>query len=201
MTMEDGHSDISQEASVQESAFGVEDLMTLLHDLVYILGTVALVFVFFFRVVTVDGDSMCPTLRDRDKVLLLSSIWYGDPQTGDIVVARIPAFSSEPIVKRVIAVGGDVVDIDFDTGQVFVNGQVLEEAYIPEPTRRDFGQQGTDFPLTVEPGCVFLMGDNRNESYDSRFEKIGQVDERNILGRVIFLMIPGSDWSRIGTID
>ena len=190
------------------NGFGVEDLMVLLHDLVYILGTVALLFLFFIRVVTVDGDSMLPTLQDQDNLMLLSNLWYHDPQPGDVVVARVPEFSPEPIVKRVIAVEGDVVDIDFEEGTVSVNGCVLEEAYIMEPTYRDFAEAGTEFPLTVEPGCVFLLGDNRNVSYDSRYAPLGQVDKRNILGKVIFLMLPGSDkethardLERIGTIE
>lgn len=173
--------------------FGVEDLMVLLHDLVYILGTVALIFMFFFRVITVDGESMMPTLQDQDDLVLLSNLWYQDPQSGDVVVARIPEFSPGPIVKRVIAVEGDVVDIDFEEGTVSVNGCTLEEDYIMEPTYRSFAEAETEFPLVVEPGCVFLLGDNRNVSYDSRYAPIGQVDKRNILGKVIFLILPGSD--------
>lgn len=189
------------------SCFAVEDLMTLLHDLVYILGVVAVVFVFFVRVVTVDGKSMQPTLQERDHLLLLSNLWYTEPEAGDVVVARIPGFSDEPIVKRVIAVEGDVVDIDFESGTVAVNGVILEEKYIAEPTYRDFGELGVDFPVVIKPGCVFLMGDNRNVSYDSRYAPIGQVDTRYILGRVIFLVMPGSDeethardYDRIGKI-
>lgn len=186
---------------------GVEDWMTLLHDLVYILGTVAVVFVFFVRVFTVEGLSMQPTLREGDQLLVLNQLWYSTPQAGDVVIARVPEFSEDPIVKRVIAVEGDVVDIDFGTGAVSVNGEILEEEYTSEPTYRDFGSMGVEFPLVVEPGCVFLLGDNRNVSYDSRYEPIGQVDTRCILGRVIFLALPGSDgethvrdFDRIGVI-
>lgn len=164
--------------------FGIEDLMTLLHDLVYILATVAIVFGFFVRVVTVDGDSMLPTLEDRDHVIMLNYLPYGEPQRGDVVVARIPGFSPDPIVKRVIAVSGDEVDIDFSGGTVSVNGEILCEDYISGPTNLHFGGDGVTFPLTVEDGCVFLMGDNRNDSYDSRYSPIGQVDTRYILGCV-----------------
>lgn len=188
--------------------FGMEDLLTLLHDLVYILATVALVFTFFIRVITVDGASMEPTLQAEDKLVLLSNLWYWEPQRGDVVVAQIPDFSPDPIVKRIIAVEGDTVDIDFKAGTVSVNGCVLEEAYVSGPTNRNFDAYGVSFPMRIEENCVFLLGDNRNLSYDSRFEAIGQVDRRNIMGKVIYLMLPGSDeetqcrdFDRVGKIE
>jgi len=188
--------------------FGMEDVMTLLHDLVYILAAVALVFTFFVRVITVDGSSMEPTLQEQDQLVLLSNLWYRDPQRGDIVVVQIPEFSQDPIVKRVIAVEGDVVDIDFQAGTVCVNGEVLEESYVNGPTNRHFGTYGVSFPMEIEDNCVFLLGDNRNLSYDSRFSAIGQVDQRNVMGKVIYLMLPGSDeetqsrdFDRVGKID
>lgn len=183
----------SMHASGEQQKLTVQDLMIMLHDLVYILAAVALTFMFFFRLVTVDGDSMYPTLCNQDQVIMLCGSWYYEPAAGDIVVARAPDFSSEPLVKRIVAVEGDTVDIDFVSGTVSVNGQVLSEEYIPEPTYRDFADAGMEFPLKVEEGCVFLLGDNRNVSYDSRFAPIGQVDERNILGKVVFLAFPGQD--------
>lgn len=191
-----------------EQKLTVRDLMIMLHDLVYILGAVAVVFMFFFRLVTVDGDSMYPTLCDQDRVIMLSSLWYTEPASGDIVVAHAPDFSGEPLIKRIIAVEGDTVDIDFESGSVFVNGARLEEEYIPEPTFQDFSTDGMVFPLQIGEGCVFLMGDNRNVSYDSRFRQIGQVDVRNLLGKVIFLAFPGRDhvtgqreFHRIGSME
>lgn len=187
--------------------FGIEDLLTLLHDLVYIIAAVALVFTFFIRVITVDGSSMEPTLRQQDQLVLLNSLWYREPQRGDVVVARIPDFSPDPIVKRVIAVEGDVVDIDFTAGTVSVNGEILEESYVSGPTNRDFDAYGVSFPMQIEDGCVFLLGDNRNMSFDSRFGAIGQVDMRSIMGKVVFLLLPGSegetqglDLDRVGKI-
>ena len=184
------------------------DWLVLCHDLVYILAAVLLIFTFFIRMSRVEGDSMNPTLVNHDRMLLLSNVWYSDPQRGDIVVARVPEFSSEPIVKRVIAVEGDTVDIDFIQGVVHVNGQALEESYTQAPTLNDFGAEGVTFPLVVEKDHVFLMGDNRNDSYDSRYKAIGQVDQRCILGKVFFLTMPGADpvtkerdFSRFGLTD
>lgn len=169
------------------------DWLILCHDLVYILAAVVLIFTFFIRMSRVEGGSMNPTLVNHDRMLLLSNVWYAQPQRGDIVVARIPDFSTEPIVKRVIAVEGDTVDIDFARGIVYVNGRVLEEPYIQDYTLNNFGTEGVAYPLIVEKGHVFLMGDNRNDSYDSRYRTIGQVDERCILGKVFFLTLPGKD--------
>lgn len=169
------------------------DWLILCHDLVYILAAVLLIFTFFIRMSRVEGGSMNPTLVNHDRMMLLSNVWYSNPQRGDIVVARVPEFSSEPIVKRVIAVEGDTVNIDFISGVVFVNGQALEETYILSPTHNDFGAEGISYPLTVKKGHVFLMGDNRNDSYDSRYSGIGQVDKRNILGKVFFITSPGKD--------
>lgn len=196
-------------SSMEESQkLTIHDLMIMLHDLVYILCAVALVFMFFFRLVTVDGDSMYPTLCHQDQVIMLSGLWYDEPAPGDVVVVRAPAFSSEPLIKRIVAVEGDTVDIDFVSGEVSVNGVVLKEEYIPEPTFRDFEEAGMAYPIEIEKGCVFLLGDNRNVSYDSRFHLIGQVDTRNILGKVVFLAFPGLDhesgqreYHRIGMME
>lgn len=176
------------------------DWAVLFHDLVYILAAVVLVFTFFIRMSRVEGNSMYPTLVNHDRMLLLSNIWYTSPQRGDIVVARIPDFSEDPIVKRVIAVEGDTVFIDFDNGVVYVNGIALSEPYVKEPTYRSFEQNGMTYPLVIEKGHVFLMGDNRNDSTDSRYAVIGQVDQRCILGKAIFITVPGKD-SETGSRD
>lgn len=202
---------ISQEESTftkkEKGSFAV-DCYTLLHDLVYILAFVTIFFVFALRVVSVSGSSMYPTLVDRDYVTLLSNVFYRDIEPGDIVVARVPTFDEEPIVKRVIATAGQTVDIDFEQGVVYVDGAALEEDYIFEPTHNQFYERGVTFPLTVDQGHVFLLGDNRNDSYDSRLSLIGQVDTRYVLGKVVFLMLPGYDertqtrtFGRIGVIS
>ena len=151
---------------------------------------------------------MYPTLCNQDQVIMLSEIWYDAPQPGDIVVARAPSFSTEPLVKRIVAVEGDLVDYDPKSGLIRVNGETLHEAHIPLSTFQDYDAAGLLFPIVVEEGCVFLLGDNRSVSYDSRFSLIGQVDSRNILGKVVFLAFPGRDhisgqrdYSRIGMTE
>ena len=136
---------------------------------------------------------------------MLNSLLDDDYQYGDIVVLRKDTFMTEPIVKRVIATEGQTVDIDFDAGTVYVDGQLLEETYIREPTHLE---EGLEFPVTVPEGCVFVMGDNRNDSDDSRDPDLGPVDTREILGRAVALLFPGvtaasgvRDFGRIGPLD
>lgn len=112
-------------------------------------------------------------------------------QVGDIVIARKGTFDSKPIVKRVIATAGQTVDIDFNLGQVYVDGELLDEDYINDYTYRE---EGTVFPLTVPEGEVFLMGDNRNHSNDSRDSSLGTVDTRLLIGKAVFLVFPGRDY-------
>lgn len=151
---------------------------------------VVLVFTFFVRLIGVDGHSMLPTLQDGDRLLVLNAMFCGGYQPGDIVVLRKESFLPTPIVKRVVATGGQVVDIDFTSGTVFVDGQRLHEEYVSD---RTFKNDGTEFPLTVPEGSVFVMGDNRNHSNDSRDARLGTVDERYIIGRAVFLAFPGPD--------
>ena len=176
-----------------------------LHDIVYLLCAMILVLLLVFRVVIVSGTSMNMTLLDGDYLLLLSNTFYRNPEQGDIIVVSKESFDDgAAFVKRVIATEGQTVDIDFDSGIVYVDGVALEEDYINHPTTT-YG--GVEFPLVVEDGCVFALGDNRGISKDSRYPDIGQIDTREILGRAIFLIIPGTnkdtkdmDFSRIGVI-
>ena len=151
---------------------------------------VVLLFTFGVRLIGVDGRSMVPTLQDGDRLLVLNSMFCGGYAPGDIVVLRKESFLPTPIVKRVIAVEGQVVDVDFGSGVVFVDGKPLQEEYIQE---RTFTAEGTAFPLTVPEGSVFVMGDNRNHSTDSRDARLGTVDTRYIIGRAVFLAFPGPD--------
>ena len=177
-----------------------------LHDLVYLLAGILIIFLIFFRVVVVSGPSMQNTLVDGDYLLLISKVFYSQPTQGDIIVAAKDSYGNgTPIVKRIIATEGQVVDIDFETGVITVDGQILEELYIKNLTTNP---QGTVFPLRVEEGCVFVLGDNRMNSKDSRSPVIGQIDKREILGKAVFLFFPGTDqgnlerdFSRIGALS
>lgn len=161
--------------------------------LIFALTLVLVVLLVFVRTVHVDGTSMVPTLQDRDQLLARSFLYT--PQRGDIVVVDGYTSYGEPLVKRVIGVGGDTVDIDFETGEVSVNGKVLDEPYISAPTTRQFDVR---FPVTVPEGYLFLMGDNRPDSKDSRDTDIGFIDERDILGKAFFRLVP---FNKFGMVE
>ena len=132
-----------------------------------------------------------PDAAGRRPASVVNSLLCGDYQVGDIVIAHKETFDSKPIVKRVIATAGQTVDIDFNLGQVYVDGELLDEDYINDYTYRE---EGTVFPLTVPEGEVFLMGDNRNHSNDSRDSSLGTVDTRLLIGKAVFLVFPGRDY-------
>ena len=189
----------------EEKVSLAQSVVLYVHDLTYMLLSVILVFLLLFRVIVVTGDSMYDTLWDGDFLLLLSNVFYSRPEQGDIVVISKKSFDDgKPIVKRVIATEGQTVDIDFEQGIVYVDGQALQEPYIRDLTTQD---RGTRFPLTVAPGCIFVLGDNRPVSRDSRAPEIGQIDTREVLGKALCLMLPGThhgslprDFDRIGAI-
>ena len=197
-----------QKPAPQEKRTAVEIGLDYLHDVVYILAIILVLFTFCVRVVIVNGSSMFSTLAHGDCLLLLNRPLCGQLEQGDIVVASMDRFKNgEAIVKRVVATEGQTVDIDFRAGIVYVDGVALEEDYIYSPTHMS---EGVEFPLVVREGCVFLMGDNRGDSRDSRAPEIGQVDEREILGQAVFLLMPGTgrneytiDWDpgRIGGLN
>ena len=156
-----------------------------LDSLIFALLAIFLVFTFIFRIVGVKGDSMNPTLKSGDW-LTVKSI-NTQIERGDIVIITQPNALNEPLVKRVIAVGGDTVDINFADGTVTINGTVLYEPYIAEATQRQFD---VAFPLTVPEGCYFVMGDNRNNSIDSRSNVVGFIEYGYILGNAEFRLFP-----------
>ncbi len=141
---------------------------------------IGLLVCFIGKSARVDGHSMDPTLHDGDRLIITNIIPKYD--RGDIVV--VGRGMDEPLIKRVIAVEGDTIDINFDTGEVTVNGTVLQEDYIKEPTYLHF-DNGPQFPLVVPTGCVFVMGDNRNESLDSRNPSVGPVNTQTIIGKMV----------------
>ena len=155
---------------------------------------VFIVFRFIIQVVTVNGVSMEPTLEGGDR-LIISNLFY-TPAAGDIVVLSDETGLDEALIKRIIALPGQTVDIN-ENGEVLVDGKVLSEPYIAE--RIDESHRGDmTYPLTVPEDSVFVMGDNRNHSTDSRDSQVGLVDEGEILGRVIFRLLP---LSKIGPVD
>jgi signal peptidase I len=177
-----------------------------LRDVVTVLASFMMIYMLLFRVVVVVGPSMYDTLVDGDRLVLMSNVLYHNPKQGDIIVASKDSFrNGECIVKRVIATEGQRVDINFFSGTVTVDGEVLDEsAYITGLTVRDEGMQ---FPLTVPENCVFVLGDNRGVSNDSRSPEIGQVDTREDSGKALFLLMPGTnhgkshpEYGRIGVI-
>ncbi len=151
-----------------------------------------LLFVFFARVIDVVGSSMYPTLVEGDKIIITRLA--GEYEQGDIVVLRKDTFRPEPIVKRIVAVAGQTIDIDFENGIVYIDGEALDEPYINAPT---YDQEDFVGPVTVPENCVFVMGDNRNDSTDSRRETIGCIDTRYIMGKVVFRLLP---FSKAGAI-
>ncbi len=183
-----------------------KSLMIYLHDLTYLICGIILVFLLCLRVVVVSGSSMYDTLVDGDYLLLANNVLYREPQAGDIVVINKFSYDpNTPIIKRIIATEGQTVDIDFHSGTVYVDGKVLEEDYI---YTRTTVSEGVEFPLTVKEGCVFVLGDNRGRSKDSRNPEIGLIDEREIVGRVLLLVFPGYDeitgeraLDRIGVVE
>ena len=147
-------------------------------------GAIIAVFIVFclvFRAVGVSGTSMVPTLNDGDWLAITGIT--ADLRHGDIVVVTQPWNRNIPIIKRVIGLPGDTIFIDFENGIVYRNGKMLSEPYIAEPTHKYYD---VEFPLTVPEGKIFAMGDNRNDSLDSRSSQIGLIDERYVLGRAFF---------------
>ncbi|WRS28271.1 signal peptidase I [Oscillospiraceae bacterium MB08-C2-2] len=162
-----------------------KELIDWVEALVMAVVFVVLLFTFVMRTAGVNGDSMFPTLENRD-ALLISRFLY-EPKQGDIVVVTRISEPTEPLIKRVIATENQTVDIDFQQGVVSVDGQPLEEPYTFEPT---YVQYDVEFPQTVPEGTVFVMGDNRNHSLDSRDSDIGMIDKRYVLGRAFFRIMP-----------
>ncbi len=176
----------NDENNAVERQKSVEEAYDLIQSIVVALVFCVLVFSFLFRIVEVRGSSMRPTLDMNDKVIM--SRLFLNPKQGDIVVFKKDSFKEEPLVKRIIATEGQVIDINFKEGKVTVDGVELKEPYIMEPTTGE----AYDFngPITVPENCVFVMGDNRLHSTDSRYSKIGFVDERYIMGKVYFTVFP-----------
>ena len=172
-----------------------KELFEWLEILITAIILLVILFSFIFKVVTISGRSMQNTLMNGEKIII-SDIGY-TPKHGDIVVISrnanniaSSADANTPIIKRIIATEGQVVDIDFSSGNVYVDGVRLQEEYTKTPTNL---RGDIDFPVVVSEGCVFVLGDNRNDSTDSRNSSIGEegmVDTRHILGKALFRVFP-----------
>lgn len=204
-TGEHGELSVEEGVPMEEEkpvGFGVYEM---LRPLVTAFAVMTLLLTFFTPLVSVEGESMRETLQSGDRILTLRPWLCGEIEHGDIVVVRQESFDKAPIIKRVIAVGGETVDIDFTLGVVTVDGVQLEEPYIRELT---FLDEGVSFPLTIEEGCLFLLGDNRNNSTDSRYPAIGAVPLECVIGKAALLLFPGEnadgggrDFSRLGLMN
>lgn len=172
------------------------DLFDWAEALVYALALLVVVCAFFVRLSGVQGTSMYPTLDNGDQLLLLS-FGYNEPERGDIVVLMADDFMDQPLVKRVIGIGGDVIDMD-PSGTVTVNGEALYEPYINDLNGQDMYLGDIQFPLTVPDGQVFVMGDNRNGSSDSRKAEVGTIPYEKIVGKAVFRLFP---FNRMGRIE
>ena len=164
----------------------LENFYELFESIVIALLVIIVLVVFVFRAVTVDGDSMEPNFHHTDK-LLTTNMFY-KAEKGDIVVVDKNNILGKPVIKRVIATAGDTIKYECATGDVYVNGEKLSEDYIlldnsPNPYTEDI-------ETTVKEGYIFVMGDNRNHSNDSRNSEIGQINEKNILGKAVLRIYP-----------
>ena len=171
-----------------------QELYQTLRSMAWVVIVIIALFTFVVRVTVVDGESMENTFHHGDMVLTWT-LGYS-PEQGDVVVLTQKSFREQSIIKRVIATGGQKVDVDYASNTVYVDGVALDEPYIKETMRTPYFGEGINH-VTVPEGCLFVMGDNRNNSSDSRDPDIGIVDERSVIGRAVFIVFPIADFGAV----
>lgn len=174
-----------QKIKLNKNAFSVS-LYDWVSSIIIAVVAVVILLTFCFRLIDVDGTSMESTLINTDKVIV-TDLFY-TPDNGDVVVISHGEEYDKPLVKRVIATEGQTLKIDFETGEIFVDGQLLDEPYIQGETI----QGNTEIPTVIPENKVFVLGDNRTVSLDSRYHEVGLIDELSIIGKAQFVVIPHS---------
>ena len=180
----------SEKADEPEKKSGVASVFDIVEMFAACAAVILMLFTFAARLTVVDGPSMNKTLTNGD-YMVVNSLCY-TPKRGDIVVVQDQTARgyNKPLIKRLIAVGGDTVDIDFSTWTVTVNGEVLDESEYLYIDPSAVFTSDYKFPITIEEGKVFVMGDNRHHSADSRLSVIGQIDERCLVGHAFLRLLP-----------
>ncbi|MBV7271974.1 signal peptidase I [Clostridium thailandense] len=168
----------------------VKELIELGKSIVIAIIAAFLIITFVFETVSVDGHSMDPTLNNKDRLIVEKvSYYFRAPKPGDIVVIKYPADPKEKFIKRVIAVGGDRVKIE--NNKLYINDKPKDESYILEQNMRDFNE------VTVPQNTIFVLGDNRNNSRDSRYPDVGFVDYKMVVGRAALRIYPFSRFGKL----
>jgi signal peptidase I len=205
----DNNSNEPEQEGQSKSKKIIDDICDMVESVLFSIFTVILIFTFLFKVASVIGTSMIPTLEEDDK-LIIASAFYNNPKQKDIIIvdsqnAHLPKDTdgdgvvddvvesegiNKTIVKRVIATAGQTIDIDFSTGNVSIDGEVIHEAYINDLTLLDESKGEFEYPLTIPEGYVFVLGDNRGVSKDSRSCEIGLIDIDDIVGKVVLRISP-----------
>lgn len=173
---------------VEASSFS-KTCFEILETFAQALVVTIIVFAVFFRTATVSGDSMFPTLHNNDKLYIWKYKYV--PKRGDIVPIIKGQNINKNIIKRIIAVEGDMLDVQFDSdsiGQVFVNGEALDEPYI-NGTMHRFGME-VEYPQVIPKGYLAVFGDNRDHSSDSRFDEVGLVKVEDVVGKAVWIFFP-----------
>ena len=169
---------------VVNNSLSVGIVYYLVRSVIIAVVVIIILLTFFFRIVNVDGRSMMNTLLDGDKVIVTNFMY--EPQNNDIVVISHVEEYDKPIIKRVIATEGQTLRIDFENERIYVDGTLLDEPYVSSELK----EGNTEIPEVIPEGKIFVMGDNRLDSLDSRYSEIGLIDEDNIIGKAQFVVLP-----------